>query len=98
MPLVETKNLGRAVLSTSPQVGILNSIPEPVDPVTNTALSALKCVTYVLAHPLPMSPVQTQGEESDPSVALDQQSEAAEFTTNLLRELMQLSTSAGRVS
>jgi hypothetical protein len=38
---------------------LLRTIPEPVDPVANTGLSALKCVTHVLAHPLPMSPVRT---------------------------------------
>jgi hypothetical protein len=62
MPVAEIKNLRRAVLSTSPQVGLF-AIPEPVDPVGITAPSALKCVTHVLAHPLPMSPVHTAFKE-----------------------------------
>jgi len=38
---------------------MFRAIPEPADPVGNTVLTILKCVTHVLAHPSPMSPVHT---------------------------------------
>src|ERR1700731_3818205 len=50
--------------------GMCRAIPEPVDPCGQHCAPALKCVTHVLAHPLPMSPVHTAATREGPASAL----------------------------